>query len=99
MLLKKRFGSDRSVGRKTKNATEKSLFFKLIYDSGCYPSVLIIFMHIQPVKITIIIHISEADNYTFFRNNCMMFRKRCIPIGNIYVSSSPRIKLWFCIIF
>ena len=70
-----------------------------IADRRCNALPLIIFVDIQPVQITSLIHVPKTNNFAiFYCNDCFVRTERRIPRFQIHFATRPRIQLLLRII-
>ena len=72
---------------------------QFVADRRCNALPLIIFVDIQPVQITSLIHVPKTNNFAiFYCNDCFVRTERRIPRFQIHFATRPRIQLLLRII-
>ena len=90
-MLEKQLCRDGSVCRECLSSREALQF---VADRRCNALPLIIFVDIQPVQITSLIHVPKANNFAIHHGDNRPGRpKRLVPRLQIYFTGRPRIQL------
>ena len=68
--------------------------FQNITDGGCDALALKILMYIKPVKVTLRVHVAEAENSAVLLcDHGMVGEEGIVPLFGVYLAACPRVSL------